>query len=317
MAAVERRGEGADRGREPGDRDGDLGNGTSARSAATAAVRLAAPGAAGAPRAAGGGAVVRTGGRRDGYAAADSAVAPMIEVALGGALVRVQRSRARPMRPITLNRKNSLFAGPDQGVVQWGPIASLIETCKCKLNVVDPQVRPTSTTPSAASTATASQIDPLMPWPTSGPWETSAYDANGPTRLLFSTRRSPRVQADALAQPVEPPWYVTIGPGGGQGAPSRGSLPARSLRMTTGMWPRLLDRPKKRSMVAPPQPGSPGNVRSVCRRRPLYAVSKISDCSGNLAKPRFNRIRHRRRARGPLSCTRYCSDRNRTSWEEF
>jgi transposase len=102
----------------------------------------------------------------------------MIEVALGGALVRVQRSRARPMRPITLNRKNALFAGSDQGGVHWGVIASLIETCK-PANSMWSIPRPTSTTPSAASTATASQIDPLMPWPTSGPWETSAYDANG------------------------------------------------------------------------------------------------------------------------------------------
>jgi transposase len=59
--------------------------------------------------------------------------APVIEVALGGALVRVQRSRARA----TLNRQNALFAGADQGGVQRDLIASLIETCK--LNAVDPQ----------------------------------------------------------------------------------------------------------------------------------------------------------------------------------
>jgi Transposase IS66 family/IS66 C-terminal element/Transposase C of IS166 homeodomain/zinc-finger binding domain of transposase IS66 len=62
---VERRGEGADRGREPGAGGGDLGRGAPARSAAAAAVDLAAPGEAGTPRAAGGGAVVRAGGRRE------------------------------------------------------------------------------------------------------------------------------------------------------------------------------------------------------------------------------------------------------------
>jgi hypothetical protein len=38
---------------------------------------------------------------------------------------------------IVLNRKNSLFAGHDQGAESWACIASLIETCK--LNDVDPQ----------------------------------------------------------------------------------------------------------------------------------------------------------------------------------
>ena len=34
------------------------------------------------------------------------------------------------IRPLTLNRKNALFAGHDEGGVAWGRIASLIETCK-------------------------------------------------------------------------------------------------------------------------------------------------------------------------------------------
>jgi hypothetical protein len=34
-------------------------------------------------------------------------------------VVQVQRSLARAIRPITLNRKNALFAGADQGGVQW------------------------------------------------------------------------------------------------------------------------------------------------------------------------------------------------------
>ena len=37
----------------------------------------------------------------------------------------------RAIRPITLNRKNALFAGHDEGAAAWGLIASLIETCWC------------------------------------------------------------------------------------------------------------------------------------------------------------------------------------------
>ncbi len=42
----------------------------------------------------------------------------------------------RSMRPIALNRKNSLFAGHNQGAQNWACLASLIETCK--LNGVNP-----------------------------------------------------------------------------------------------------------------------------------------------------------------------------------
>jgi transposase len=49
----------------------------------------------------------------------------------------------RSIRTIALNRKNALFAGSDQGGVDWGVIASLIETCK--LNAVDPQAYLAST----------------------------------------------------------------------------------------------------------------------------------------------------------------------------
>jgi transposase len=34
----------------------------------------------------------------------------------------------RSMRPITLSRKNSLFAGSDEGAENWAAVASLIET---------------------------------------------------------------------------------------------------------------------------------------------------------------------------------------------
>jgi hypothetical protein len=42
----------------------------------------------------------------------------------------------RTIRPISLNRKNALFAGHDAGTDNWAVIASLIETCK--LNAIDP-----------------------------------------------------------------------------------------------------------------------------------------------------------------------------------
>ncbi len=48
----------------------------------------------------------------------------------------------RAMRPVALSRKNSLFAGSDEGGENWACLASLIETCK--LNNVNP--RPTSPT---------------------------------------------------------------------------------------------------------------------------------------------------------------------------
>jgi hypothetical protein len=50
---------------------------------------MAAPGEAGTPRAAGGGAVIRTGGWRDRCAARRDLGRGIIEVALGGAIVRV------------------------------------------------------------------------------------------------------------------------------------------------------------------------------------------------------------------------------------
>ena len=39
-------------------------------------------------------------------------------------------STERAMRPVSLSRKNSLFAGSDEGGENWACLASLIETCK-------------------------------------------------------------------------------------------------------------------------------------------------------------------------------------------
>ena len=44
----------------------------------------------------------------------------------------------RAMRPVCLSRKDSLFAGGDEGAENWDCLASLIETCKLKK--VNPQL---------------------------------------------------------------------------------------------------------------------------------------------------------------------------------
>ncbi|MCF6329318.1 MAG: transposase domain-containing protein, partial [Henriciella sp.] len=68
----------------------------------------------------------------------------------------------RTIRPITLNRKNALFAGHDEGGKNWGRIASLIETCK--LNGVEPFAYLKATLQAIASGHPVAQIDDLMPW---------------------------------------------------------------------------------------------------------------------------------------------------------
>jgi transposase len=68
----------------------------------------------------------------------------------------------RAIRPITLNRKNALFAGSDTGGASWGVIASLIETCK--LNRVDPHAYLSAVLTKLANGHLASRIDELMPW---------------------------------------------------------------------------------------------------------------------------------------------------------
>jgi transposase len=68
----------------------------------------------------------------------------------------------RSIRPITLNRKNALFAGSDEGGANWAIIASLIETCK--LNDVHPHAWLTDTLTKLVNPWPASRIDELMPW---------------------------------------------------------------------------------------------------------------------------------------------------------
>ena len=72
----------------------------------------------------------------------------------------------RAMRPIALNRKNSLFAGHDRGAENWAIIASLLETCK--LNSVNPQAWLADVLTKLVNRWPASRIDELMPWAYAG-----------------------------------------------------------------------------------------------------------------------------------------------------
>jgi len=66
------------------------------------------------------------------------------------------------IRPITLNRKNALFVGHDEGGHTWARMASLIETCK--LNSIDPYAYLRATLEAITNGHPKSQIDDLMPW---------------------------------------------------------------------------------------------------------------------------------------------------------
>jgi transposase len=68
----------------------------------------------------------------------------------------------RSIRPLALNRKNSLFAGHDQGAQNWACVASFIETCK--LNGVNPHDWLTYVLTKLVNRWPARRIDELMPW---------------------------------------------------------------------------------------------------------------------------------------------------------
>jgi len=66
------------------------------------------------------------------------------------------------IRPLVLTRKNSLFAGHDEGGRSWARIASLIATCK--INNVEPYAWMKATLEAIAAGHPQSRIDELMPW---------------------------------------------------------------------------------------------------------------------------------------------------------
>ena len=68
----------------------------------------------------------------------------------------------RAMRPVALSRKNSLFAGSNEGVENWACMASLIDACK--LNGVNPQTYFTDLLTRLVNGWPQNRIDELMPW---------------------------------------------------------------------------------------------------------------------------------------------------------
>jgi transposase len=68
----------------------------------------------------------------------------------------------RSIRPLALNRKNALFAGPDEGGDNWAVIATLIENCK--ISGINPHTWLTDTLASLANGHPANSVGDLMPW---------------------------------------------------------------------------------------------------------------------------------------------------------
>ena len=94
----------------------------------------------------------------------------------------------RAMRPVALSRKNSLFAGSDEGGENWACLASLIETCK--LNGVNPHTYVTDLLTRLVNGWPQSRIDELMPW---------AYAT--PINAVARTALTPQLWERAVSSP--------------------------------------------------------------------------------------------------------------------
>lgn len=68
----------------------------------------------------------------------------------------------RAIRPVTLGRKNHLFAGSERGAERWATISSLITTAK--LNDVEPQAWITDILQRLTDGHPINRIDELLPW---------------------------------------------------------------------------------------------------------------------------------------------------------
>lgn len=68
----------------------------------------------------------------------------------------------RTIRPLAINRKNSLFAGHEIGAENWGMIASLIETCKP--NGVEPYGYLTKPMTAIVNSDKQSDMEDLLTW---------------------------------------------------------------------------------------------------------------------------------------------------------
>ena len=86
-----------------------------------------------------------------------------LQTFLADGRVEIDNNRVENLiRPITLNRKNALFAGHDEGGIAWGRIASLTETCK--INGVEPFAYLKATLTAIANGHPQSRLDDLLPW---------------------------------------------------------------------------------------------------------------------------------------------------------
>ena len=74
----------------------------------------------------------------------------------------------RAIRPVTLGRKNALFAGSDGGADRWATISTLITTAK--LNDVEPQAWITDVLQRMTDGHPINRVDELLPWN----WKTGA-----------------------------------------------------------------------------------------------------------------------------------------------
>ncbi len=68
----------------------------------------------------------------------------------------------RAIRPVTLGRKNHLFAGSDGGADRWAIVASLLATAK--LNDVEPYAYLKDVLERMTHGHPANRIDDLLPW---------------------------------------------------------------------------------------------------------------------------------------------------------
>lgn len=68
----------------------------------------------------------------------------------------------RAIRPVSLGRKNHLFAGSDGGGDRWAVVCSLIETCK--LNSVEPYAYLADVLQRMRDGHTVNRLDELLPW---------------------------------------------------------------------------------------------------------------------------------------------------------
>ena len=68
----------------------------------------------------------------------------------------------RAIRPQTITRKNSLFAGSEGGGRTWATLATLLQTCR--MNSVDPLNWLSQTLTRIAQGWPVADIEALMPW---------------------------------------------------------------------------------------------------------------------------------------------------------